>query len=103
MVCHAEYSRLVSCAFVCDVDGIVISKFVSHYSCDCARESHMAVRINHCKLESLRINLLCLINLILPALCTAVETVLAVILVEDYSLSVELELTAVDTVCITSD
>ena len=33
----------------------------------------MTVRIYHCKLESLAVNLLCLINLILPALCTAVE------------------------------
>ena len=58
----------------------------------------MSVWIYHCELKGLRVNLLSLINLILPAFCTAVETVLAVILVENNLLTVELESTACDTV-----
>ena len=103
MVCHAEDSRLVGCSAVCDVDGIIVSELVSDYCCNCARESHMAVRINHCKLEGLRICLLGLINLVLPAFCTAVEAVLAVVLIENDLLAVKFESTACDTVCITSD
>ena len=63
----------------------------------------MTVLIHDSEPDGLRIGLLCIINLILPALCTAVEAVLAIILVERDCLAVELECRTTDTVCITSD
>ena len=63
----------------------------------------MSVRISKSELEGLRIKLLCFIDLILPALGTAVETVRAVILIQSDGLSVKFELTSGYTVGITSD
>ena len=103
MVCHAEYSWLVSCTAVSDVDCVVISKGISNNSCNCTWESHVTVWIYDSKLDSLSVDLLCIINLILPSLCTTVKTVVTVVLVKHYSLTVELELTVSDTVCITTD
>ena len=103
MVCHAEHCRLVGGSAVCDVDSIVVCELICHDRSHVARESHVAVRVIDCKLESLRIKQFSIIYLILPALSTAVEAVRTVILIQYHCLAVKLECSSCNTVRITSD
>ena len=103
VVGHIDDRLFIGSCAIFDVDSVVFSQFVSHFSCHITREVFVSVRWDKCQFQRCRINQISFINFVLPTFRTSVQAVAEIVLRQLDRVTVQCETSLVDTVCIASD
>ena len=103
MVGHVDNGLGVCGGAIADVYAVVVFQLIGNNCCYVSGEVVVAVGALHGQLERTVVGLLSLIDLILPTRGTSVQAMAEVVLRKLDFLSVDVDLTVLNAVCITTD